>query len=88
MTNATELAERLREWAQNEEMINQYYTAHGRDCNAAASLLEGGDREAIDRIAHTLNTAQVRWDGDTVIAYISAIVTAAISKRAGRALAA
>ncbi len=31
---------RLREWAQNEEMINQYFTQHGRDCNRAADWLE------------------------------------------------
>jgi hypothetical protein len=34
------LAERLRSWAQNEEMINQYYTDHGKDCIEAADMLE------------------------------------------------
>lgn len=34
------LAERLRSWAQNEEMIDQYYTEHGRDCIEVAALLE------------------------------------------------
>ena len=37
---ATELALKLREWAQNEEMIDQYFTAHGEVCNQAANLLE------------------------------------------------
>jgi hypothetical protein len=36
--------------------------------------------DALRRIAHVLNTAQVRWEGDTVLAYISAIVTAAIAR--------
>ena len=34
------LAERLRSWAQNEEMVDSGYTAHGHDCNAAADLLD------------------------------------------------
>lgn len=29
----------LREWAQNEEMIDQNFTAHGKDCNKAADAL-------------------------------------------------
>ena len=33
-------AERLRAWAQNEEMINQYYTEHGQDCLLAARRIE------------------------------------------------
>lgn len=33
------LADRLDSWAQNEEMIDQHYTAHGRDCIAAAAKL-------------------------------------------------
>ena len=37
---AAELALELRSWAQNEEMIDQYLTAHGRICNQAADLLE------------------------------------------------
>ena len=37
---AAELALELRSWAQNEEMIDQYFTAHGRICNQAADLLE------------------------------------------------
>jgi hypothetical protein len=38
------------------------------------------DREALERIAHILETAQVRWEGDTVLAYISAVVTAALAR--------
>ena len=37
---AAELALELRSWAQNEEMIDQYFTAHGEVCNQAADLLE------------------------------------------------
>lgn len=37
---AKELAVKLRYWAQNEEMIDQYFTAHGSDCNETADLLE------------------------------------------------
>ncbi len=34
------IVERLRYWAQNEEMIDQHYTQHGRDCNEAAEEIE------------------------------------------------
>lgn len=34
-----ELVERLIEWAQNDEMIDQYFTEHGRVCNEAADAL-------------------------------------------------
>ena len=37
---AQELALELRSWSQNEEMIDQYFTAHGEVCNQAANLLE------------------------------------------------
>jgi len=37
---ATELALELRSWAQNEEMVDQYFTKHGIICNQAADLLE------------------------------------------------
>lgn len=36
----SDLVERLRSWAQNEEMIDQYYTDHGMDCNEAADEIE------------------------------------------------
>jgi hypothetical protein len=39
------LVERLYEWAQNEEMIDQYYTAHGEDCVKAAGLIKRFERE-------------------------------------------
>jgi hypothetical protein len=39
-TLADDLPERLRSWAQNEEMIDSYYTTHGRDCNEAAARIE------------------------------------------------
>ena len=39
-TLADDLPERLRSWAQNEEMIDSYYTAHGKDCNEAAARIE------------------------------------------------
>ena len=31
---------RLREWADNEEMIDQYYLQHGKDCLEAAEKIE------------------------------------------------
>ena len=34
------LLERLVSWAQNEEMINQYFTDHGKDCNEAVKEIE------------------------------------------------
>jgi hypothetical protein len=37
---AAELALELRSWAQNEEMVDQYFTKHGIICNQAADLLE------------------------------------------------
>ena len=37
---AAELALELRSWAQNEEMVDQYFTKHGAICNQSADLLE------------------------------------------------
>lgn len=34
-----ELADRLIEWAQNNEMVDNKYTDHGKDCLEAAKLL-------------------------------------------------
>jgi hypothetical protein len=34
-----QLADRLEDWAQNEEMIDQFFLGHGKDCNEAAKLL-------------------------------------------------
>ena len=45
---ASELALELRSWAQNEEMIDQYFTNHGRVCNQAADLLELLANETMD----------------------------------------
>lgn len=42
------LISRLLEWADNEEMINQYYTAHGKDCIEAAKLLTELERSYED----------------------------------------
>lgn len=39
MQKNNELADRLIEWAQNNEMIDKYYTDHGKDCLEAAKLL-------------------------------------------------
>lgn len=39
MSDIERLVERLRSWAQNEEMVDQHFTEHGRDCNEAADLL-------------------------------------------------
>ena len=35
-----DITERLRSWAQNEEMIDSDYLAHGRDCNLAADEIK------------------------------------------------
>lgn len=45
---AKELALELRSWAQNEEMIDQYFTKHGIICNQAADLLELLANETMD----------------------------------------
>ena len=45
---AQELALELRSWAQNEEMIDQYFTVHGEVCNRAADLLELFANERMD----------------------------------------
>lgn len=34
-----QLANRLIEWAHNEEMVDQYYTDHGKDCLLVAKVL-------------------------------------------------
>ena len=34
------LAHRLRDWAMNEEMVDQWFTEHGKDCMLAADELE------------------------------------------------
>ncbi len=39
------LAQRLRSWAQNEEMIDHRFTDHGRDCLWASKLLEVSEDE-------------------------------------------
>lgn len=39
-TDTKALRERLREWAQNEEMVDQYLTAHGHDCIEAADAID------------------------------------------------
>lgn len=36
-----ELSDRLIEWAQNNEMVDNKYTDHGKDCLEAAKLLKG-----------------------------------------------
>ena len=37
------LSDRLRAWAQNEEMVDNHYTEHGKDCNEAADELDRFD---------------------------------------------
>ena len=34
------LSDRLIEWAQNNEMIDRWYTDHGKDCLEAAKLIK------------------------------------------------
>lgn len=38
VTKYLELAERLESWAQNEEMIDQHFLKHGKDCLKAAEI--------------------------------------------------
>ena len=40
MQKKNELADRLIEWAQNNEMIDNKYTDHGKDCLEAAKLIK------------------------------------------------
>lgn len=43
---AKQLALDLRDWSQNEEMIDQYFTQHGTVCNETAELLEKFSNDA------------------------------------------
>jgi chromosome segregation ATPase len=43
------LLERLVSWAQNEEMINQHFTDHGKDCNEAVKEIERFEA-AVDKL--------------------------------------
>ena len=40
MQKKNELADRLIEWAQNNEMVDNKYTDHGKDCLEAAKLIK------------------------------------------------
>ena len=53
------LLERLVSWAQNEEMINQYYTDHGKDCNEAVKEIERLTAELEDERAANAHKAVV-----------------------------
>lgn len=44
MQKKNELADRLIEWAQNNEMIDKYYTDHGKDCLEAAKLIKAFEK--------------------------------------------
>lgn len=73
-----ELIARLREWAQNEEMVDQHFTQHGRDCYEVGSairdlraerdaLLECQQREITERDARIKELEQqpataVEWN--------------------------
>lgn len=47
------LIDNLRSWAQNEEMINAFFTDHGIDCNDAANELEEMlKRERVETRSH------------------------------------
>jgi phosphosulfolactate phosphohydrolase-like enzyme len=45
MSDIDELVQRLISHAQNEEMIDQCLTDHGKDCVAAANVLERQQRD-------------------------------------------
>ena len=38
--NNLTLQDKLRFWAKNKEMVDNYYTEHGKDCNEAADELD------------------------------------------------
>lgn len=59
------LAERLRSWAQNEEMIDQHFTAHGRDCNEAADLLEEVAHSGVSFEDPRVSYVEVQIDRET-----------------------
>lgn len=42
--NKLKLSDRLIEWAQNNEMIDKYYTDHGKDCLEAANLIKAFEK--------------------------------------------
>lgn len=54
MTSPDELIRRLREHAQNDEMIDNYFTQEGRVCNEAAAALEAQQQTIAERDA-TIN---------------------------------
>ena len=43
------LEKRMLEWAQNEEMVDQHFTQHGRDCYEVGSAIRDlrAEREAL-----------------------------------------
>ena len=57
------LSEELRFWAQNEEMIDQFYTQHGKDCLSAADELDR--HRAYPRLVEALRYVALSavWDG-------------------------
>ena len=74
----------IRDGGERRQLPNAAMTLLGKmeGVKSARPEVRGtSDHVAIDRIAHVLNTCQVRWEGDTVLNCISALVTAAIASR-------
>ena len=73
------LTDRLRSWAQNEEMIDQHFTAHGRDCEQAVEVIA-------DLLAALKCIKEVTESGSMSLASLykcGTVATAAIAKARG-----
>jgi len=49
--NTQQAIEMLRSWAQNEEMVDQHFLQHGKDCNDAADVIENLVLELGEQVA-------------------------------------
>lgn len=84
-----DLAQRLIEWAQNEEMVDQYYTAHGKDCLAAAAALAEA-REQIEELIqslrneHSLRLGYTRRGGYSIESTADKVLAALDAARKGK----
>ena len=76
-----DLPERLRYWAQNEEMVDQHFTAHGRDCNAAADCVT--DLLAALEVAEGIVDWALSNDADPGVRAAHRMICAAIAKARG-----
>jgi flagellar biosynthesis regulator FlaF len=61
MTDIDELVQRLISHAQNEEMIDQCLTDHGKDCVAAANVLERQQRDLKEAVELLRRAKEDGW---------------------------